>query len=306
MDNQHPSPEQGKVQRSSRKRVLDNIVWETPRTINKVYIYVLCSTRDMKTRYVGSTINPHQRYLQHTTKKVREGCVTRNTNKERWVIEEFNNGFDIIMRVLESFDDIESALVKEEFLITNALNLVNTHATPTRPGSTPYYVHDLYTNTTELFPSMKEACEAKGLSYVYSDVTDKQYIFSKEADYNIALFEVSTLKAKKEERVIYAVNQTHLARLIGCSKSAVNMSVMKIRGCVKGWDIARIDEEFNARKNTHRRKVICVNDGLVFDDAVIAGKYYNTDPSCIGKVCKGFRKHTNNLVFKYCDDMIQP
>jgi len=38
MDNQQPNPEEGRVQRLSRKRVLsNNITWETPQIKNKIY-----------------------------------------------------------------------------------------------------------------------------------------------------------------------------------------------------------------------------------------------------------------------------
>ena len=49
MDNQQLNPKQGRVQRSSRKRVLDLkqfIIWETPCIKNKIYIYTLFSSKD--------------------------------------------------------------------------------------------------------------------------------------------------------------------------------------------------------------------------------------------------------------------
>lgn len=307
MDNQHPSPEKGKVQRSSRKRVLDNIVWETPRIINNTYVYLLKSTKDHVTRYVGITSNPEQRYVQHTTLKIRQQGVIRNSHKENWTRCVFKDGFDVIMTIIESHSSIEEALKREEFLINSLDNLVNSELSPTTPNRKVYYVHYLYENRTEKFDSCVAACAHLNVSYMYSNVTVGKYVITTESDYCKAVDPICTLKAIDENGVIIkATDQKHMAFLIGCSKNMVNLCIMKQRRQAKGWTIARINEEFVFKDNDHYTKVVCVNDGKIYNTALEAARYYNADPSTVTKVCKQTRKQVKGYVFKYYDDMIQP
>lgn len=88
MDNQQLNPEQGRVQRSSRKRVLDEyFIWETPCSINKVYVYKLVSSLDMIPRYIGITSNPKERYNRH----VRDKYLNHKSHKNNWIKSVINN-----------------------------------------------------------------------------------------------------------------------------------------------------------------------------------------------------------------------
>ena len=83
MDNQQLNPKQGRVQRSSRKRVLDLkqfIIWETPCIKNKIYIYTLSSSKDNIIRYIGITNEPLRRLSHHTSK-----FYKTNTHKYNWI-----------------------------------------------------------------------------------------------------------------------------------------------------------------------------------------------------------------------------
>lgn len=46
-------------------------------------------------------------------------------------------------------------------------------------------------------------------------------------------------------------------------------------------------------------KIICLNDGNIFDSLAEASNYYKCDASAISKVCKGIWKHTHKLRFMY-------
>jgi len=54
-----------------------------------------------------------------------------------------------------------------------------------------------------------------------------------------------------------------------------------------------------AGEHPHARKIICVNDGVVYETIREAAKFYNILESGIGRVCKGENKQTKGYVFKY-------
>jgi hypothetical protein len=58
--------------------------------------------------------------------------------------------------------------------------------------------------------------------------------------------------------------------------------------------------------NTIRKKVICLNNGIVFDSCSDAGRTYNIDISSIAKCCKGKIDSTKGFIWRYADDPNQP
>ena len=57
----------------------------------------------------------------------------------------------------------------------------------------------------------------------------------------------------------------------------------------------------SAQKLAAMRKVICITDGKIFGSIKEAQVYYNV--SHISEVCRGKRKHTKNLVFKFLEEV---
>lgn len=52
------------------------------------------------------------------------------------------------------------------------------------------------------------------------------------------------------------------------------------------------------KKQIGTTKVICANDGLVFDSMGDAAKYYNINVGNISRVVRGIRNQYNGLIFK--------
>ena len=55
----------------------------------------------------------------------------------------------------------------------------------------------------------------------------------------------------------------------------------------------------DANKVSHIKSVLCVETGQVFDSLKEAGKYFNTDCSNIGHVCKGRQEKAKGFHFTY-------
>lgn len=62
----------------------------------------------------------------------------------------------------------------------------------------------------------------------------------------------------------------------------ISESRIKFSGCVNG-----------------KTKIICIEDGLVFESVTLASKYYNIPHSSISNVLNKKRNHTHNLHFDY-------
>jgi predicted GIY-YIG superfamily endonuclease/DNA-binding XRE family transcriptional regulator len=308
MDNQQLSPEQGRVQRSSRKRVLDlnkYIVWETPCLINKIYVYTLSSTKDNKVRYVGITTDPLRRLSHHTSKS-----YYKNTYKSNWIRKELEKANQILMTIVDSYTDLEEALLKEEKLIATHKDLTNYVLLPTKPNVKKCYLYNIFTSEIIEFKSVLSAANYLRVtpSALYDSLILSKWLMSFNKDFDKLIKTKHRLKGKnlKTGEICYFLTQEHAAKYIGCSKQSVNSCIMGIRKSAKKWLLCKKDSEFPIYANSHISPVICVNDGQIYNSIKEAAAYYKLDESSIAKVCKGLRKHTGNKSFKYQEDMIQP
>jgi len=308
MDNQQLNPEQGRVQRSSRKRVLDlnkYIVWETPCMINKIYIYTLSSTKDNKVRYVGITTNPLRRLSHHTSNSYKN-----STHKSNWVFKELEMGNQILMTIVDFSIDLEEALLKEEVLIAKYIDLTNYILLPTKPKMKVCYLYDIFTTDVVEFISLQSAAKYLNitLSGLYDSLILGKWLMSFNKDFEKLIKLKHRLKGKnvKTSEICYFLTQEHAAKHIGCSKQLINGCIMGIRKSAKKWVLCKRNCKFPAYINNHVSPVVCVNDGQIYNSIKEASLYYKLDESCIVKVCKGLRKHTGNKCFKYQEDMIQP
>lgn len=53
--------------------------------------------------------------------------------------------------------------------------------------------------------------------------------------------------------------------------------------------------------NPKNKKIMCTNTGEEFISIKEASRKLNITSTCIGKVCRGERKHTHNLIFKFVE-----
>ncbi len=308
MDNQQLNPEQGRVQRSSRKRVLNlnkYIVWETPCMINKTYVYTLSSTEDTKVRYVGITTDPLRRLSHHTSKS-----YYTDTYKSNWVYKELKKGNQILMTIIDSYTNLEDALLKEEALIAKYDDLTNHVLFPTKPSMKKCYLYNIFTLEIIEFKSIQSASIYLKVtpSALYNSLILSEWLMSFDKNFNELIKVKHRLKGKnvKTSEICYFLTQKHAAKHIGCSIQLINSCVMGVRKSAKKWILCKKESEFPIYINNHISPVVCVNDQKVYKSIKEAAAYYKLDESCIAKVCKGLRKHTGNKSFKYQEDMIQP
>jgi len=308
MGNQQLSPEQGRVQRSSRKRVLDlnkYIVWETPCMINKIYVYTLSSTKDSKVRYVGITTDPLRRLSHHTSKS-----YYKNTHKSNWITRELKSGNQILMTIVDSYTDLEDALLKEEELITIYDDLTNHILLPTKPNVKTCYLYNIFTLEIIEFISIQSAAKYLKVtsSALYDSLILSKWLMSFNKNFDELIKNKHRLKGKNliTGEISYFLTQEHAAKYIGCSTNLINYCIMGKRKSAKKWALCKKESEFPIYVNTHISPVVCVNDGKKYNSIKEAASYYKLDESCIAKVCKGKRKHTGNKYFKYHEDMIRP
>jgi predicted GIY-YIG superfamily endonuclease len=308
MDNQQLNPEQGRVQRSSRKRVLDlnkYIVWETPCLINKIYVYTLSSTKDKKVRYIGITTDPLTRLSHHTSKSYH-----KNTHKSNWINKEIKSGNQILMTIVYSYTNLQDALLKEEQLISIYNDLTNHILLPTKPNMKTCYLYNIFTLETIEFQSITSAAKYLDvtLTALYRSLILGKWLMSFNKDFDKLIRIKHKIKGKNLStgEICYFLNQEHAAYFIGCSKQLINGCVMGIRKSAKKWIICKKGDKFPNYINYHLSPVVCINDGKKYDSIKEAANYYKLDESSIAKVCKGQRKHTGNKNFKYLEDMIQP
>ena len=307
MDNQQLNPEEGRVQRSSRKRVLDLknfIVWETPCIINKIYIYTLSASKDKIVRYVGITNNPIMRLSHHTSKS-----YFNNTYKSNWIKKVLSEGDQIIMTIIDDASDLEKALIKEEFYISKYDGLTNHVLKSTHPGSKICYLYNIYTKESIQFDSLQSAALYLKVtsSSLYESLISNTWLMSFDNDFEKLIQDKYKIKGKnmKTGEICYFLTQEHAAKHIGCSKSMINGCIMGIRKSAKRWLFCKRGRDFPIYNNKHYSSVICINDGLIYNTIKDAAIYYKIDESCIAKVCKGLRKKVSNLRFEYYEDMIQ-
>ena len=308
MGNQQLNPEQGRVQRSSRKRVLDlnkYIVWETPCMINKIYVYTLSSMEDNKVRYVGITTDPLRRLSHHTSKSYH-----KDTHKSNWISKELKSGNQILMTIVDSYIDLEDALLKEEELIATYTDLTNYVLFPTKPNMKTCYLYNIFTLEIIEFNSIQAAAEYLRVtsSALYDSLILSKWLMSFNKNFDELIKKKHRLKGKnvKTNEICYFLTQEHAAKHIGCSIQLINSCIMGIRKSAKKWILCKKESEFPIYINNHISSVVCLNDGKLHNSIKEAAAYYKLDESSIAKVCKGLRKHTGNKNFKYQEDMIQP
>ncbi len=57
--------------------------------------------------------------------------------------------------------------------------------------------------------------------------------------------------------------------------------------------------------HTNGKRVICLDNNIIYDSCREAGRQLNCDNSAISSVCKGKREHTNNLHFMYYEEYLK-
>lgn len=303
MDNQQPSPKKGKVQRLSHRGVLEDensfIVWETPPSSNKIYIYTLTTNKSSEIRYVGITSDPKTRLSHH----ISHSYNAKNSHKTNWINKSHKDGHNIIMTVIESYDDLKNALLKEEEMIKNIDNLTNIELKPTTPRYTECYVYDLKDGTCEKHTSRQSAANSIGVtaSGTNSKRIRNRYLFNYDNDFDKYIQSIATIKIYDGTTVKYAVSHQHAAWMIGCTKSMINSTLCKARKSCKNHNLYHIHENIKEElTGKNYKKVKCINDGKLFASIKKCSEYYSIDSSCISKVCRGKRKHVANLNFCYC------
>lgn len=60
-----------------------------------------------------------------------------------------------------------------------------------------------------------------------------------------------------------------------------------------------------AARKAHRKSVVCLDDGKIYDCAVTAAKAYDTFQSCISSICLGKQKTTKGLRFAFVEESVQ-
>lgn len=63
------------------------------------------------------------------------------------------------------------------------------------------------------------------------------------------------------------------------------------------------NHQYNMRghKSVSSKPLICITTGESFESVMLASEYFNISFSCIARVCRGERKSTNGLEFKYIE-----
>jgi len=301
MDNQQPNPEEGRVQRLSRKRVLsNNITWETPQIKNKIYIYKLVSSENINIpRYIGISDNPIRRLSHHTS----ISKLYKNNYKNNWINLEQKNGNEIIMIVFDTANTVEEALIKEEYYITKYNNLTNYILKPTLPNYKKCYLYNIYEEKTYFFTSLQQASKYLNItiSGLYRNLINSKWLFSYENNFKEIIKRRASIKTKHliSNDIKYFINHRHAAYYVNCSIGMINLCLTKHRKSANNWLICKINDDFIQYENNHFKKIKCINDGLVFNTIKEASKYYNIDSSCIVKVCKKTRNSIKKYKFEY-------
>lgn len=303
MDNQQLKPEQGRVQRSSRKRVLDeNIIWETPRLNNAVYIYKLHSTISDEVKYIGITSNPESRYINH----VKPYNLREYSPKNSWVESLLFQKENVVMTIFDKALTLEDALSKEEHYINTLPNLLNVVLFPTKPNAVKCYLYNIHTKKVTEFESHSAAAFYLNVtpSAVYRKIIKSEWIFSVTKSINLKpYYKIKAVSINGGEPLFF-ITQKETALAIGCSKSMVNLCCMGQRNSTKSFFISKIKNDFPILR-TSKKSITCLNDNKVFESILEASLHYKIDASGIVKVCKNKRKTVAGYKFVY-DDMIQP
>lgn len=299
MDNQQPSLEKRKVQRLSHRGVpgkYSNIIWETPSINNKVYVYFLQANNQI--RYVGITNDPIRRLSHHVSRRNND-----KSYKNNWLKKCIKNNIIVEMIIKESYDTHEEAVKREEFFINSLPNLTNLELTPTTPRIFKCYCYDLKSSTVLTFSSIADCKNHLKMrrAFRYNKIHLYRYIISKENNFEQLMKSNYTIKAKnmKTNEITYYMSSRHFSWVHCCILSLVNTTLSGSRKSCKGYLLCHRNNDFNEYFNKRIHKILCVDDGLVFNSAKEAGEYYGIDLSCIVKVCKGKRKKAKNRSFKY-------
>jgi len=300
MDNQQPRSKKDKVQRLSRKGVLSNtskhsIIWETPSIQNKVFIYQLKDTISNTVRYIGSTNNPKERFVHHLKDK-------SSTYKGNWIRSVISNNGGIQMVVFDYSDNLNKALIKEEYYLHKFKNLTNICLYPTQGSTKLCYVYDLQTSRSMEFISLASAslyvgCTSNNLLNNFR--CKGRYLFSYSDNFSKIIKDRHSFKAKKDNKILYFVSYNHASWILNCSRGLVNNVLGKISNSINGWVLCKRDGIFPICNPNGYKKVICLDDNIVYPSIQGASSYYGIDGSCIVRVCKGKRKTAGKLRFNY-------
>lgn len=307
MDNQHLSSEEEKVQRLSHKGVpFDSfIIWEKPPIQNKIYIYKLKSNLSEEIRYIGITNNPKTRLCHHVIDK-------HKNYKHSWIKSIHNKNGHIIMIIFDMFDNLEEALVKEEYYINQFSNLTNLVLKPTSPHTKKCFLYDLKESKSISFNSLSSAANYLKIAsspLLYNRVIKGRYLFSYKDNFKKIIDDKYSIKLKKENIIIKCMSYNHACWLLNCSKGTISSCLSKLIKSINGYQICKRNEKFSIYKNNHWKKVKCLDDEKIFNMVKDAAKYYNINESSIIKCCKK-HKHRNTAggrKFEYVldDDIVQ-
>jgi hypothetical protein len=190
-------------------------------------------------------------------------------------------------------------------------------------------------DTDRIYDSVKEAADKNGVSVSsISAVCNGDYFSSNGYSFCYVIDDNDVLKDKHKEydkrkelknRRQYAAyiiedenyenpllfNSTKdLAETLNVTQSHIHSVCKGERGHSKGWRIAYFDKITNQPEltDTHKkplkkqiRRIKCLDDGLEYDNASIAGKHYEVISSQILQVCEGKLKTTGGKRFAFLD-----
>lgn len=256
------------------------------------YVYTLSSKHDGVVMYIGITKNPTSRLSRHLQEKT-------NFTKYTWLHQIINSDETIVMSIDSGFDNKLNALNKESELINKIKPKFNTIQTINNQKACSLL--DLETNKVYKFKSQTEAAGYLGVPVgsLKGKIPKNRYIMSYKESYTDILNERATLKIEYPNgKIMYAVNQKHATKIVGCSDSAINNAIKGRLNTVKGCRIAKIQDDFTPLYITGK-KVICLNDGKVFKTVKEAGNHYSVDATGISRVCKGNQNKVKGLKFEY-------
>ena len=149
------------------------------------------------------------------------------------------------------------------------------------------YGNECFTHT-ELSRATCTISEAKNI--------EENYIRSLKPEYNKRVCGIKIISPNANKAMVIKM------------KNDIEWSREKVKDCLK-WQKEHPEEmkiihkkRIEAAAVKKRRKVICIETGIVYDSITQASKETNSRNSKISECCSGKRKKTNNLHWKYYDN----